>query len=69
MVDPAFAPGTGTPEPGGCTSLELLQAIHMLRGQNVVGFDLVEVAPHLDHSEITGVLAAKVVREALLTWG
>lgn len=69
VVDPAFAPGTGTPEPGGCTAQEILQAIHLLREQRVVGFDLVEVAPHLDHAEITGVLAAKLVREALLAWG
>lgn len=66
VVDPAFAPGTGTPEPGGCTSREILKAIHMLDGLNVVGFDLVEVSPVYDQSERTALLAAKLVREVIL---
>ncbi|MBX6395519.1 MAG: agmatinase [Alicyclobacillaceae bacterium] len=66
VVDPAFAPGTGTPEPGGITSVELLKAIHLLRGLKVIGFDLVEVSPPLDPTEQTQILAAKVIREALL---
>ncbi|MEG6616554.1 agmatinase [Peptococcaceae bacterium 1198_IL3148] len=66
VVDPAFAPGTGTPEPGGCSSKEIIQAIHMLAPLNVVGMDLVEVNPLLDHSDRTALLAAKLVREMIL---
>ncbi|MGE5553450.1 MAG: agmatinase [Betaproteobacteria bacterium] len=66
VVDPAFAPGTGTPEPGGITSRELLDALHVLKGVNLVGCDLVEVSPPYDQSSRTAVLAAEVVRELLL---
>lgn len=66
VVDPAFAPGTGTPEPGGCTAEEILTALHLLQGLNVVGMDLVEVCPVYDHSDRTALLAAKLVREAIL---
>lgn len=69
VVDPAFAPGTGTPEPGGCTPQEILTAIHLLKDANVVAFDLVEVCPAYDQSDITAILAAKIVREAVLAWG
>lgn len=67
-VDPAFAPGTGTPEPGGCTSAEIIEAVHRLRKAKVVGFDLVEVSPAYDPSERTTVLAAKILREAILSY-
>jgi len=66
VIDPAYAPGTGTPEPGGCSSKEILQVIHMLADLPVVGMDLVEVLPHLDPSQRTAILAAKLIREALL---
>ncbi|OPX85323.1 MAG: Agmatinase [Pelotomaculum sp. PtaB.Bin104] len=69
VVDPAYAPGTGAPEPGGCTSAEIIKAIHLLDSLNVVGFDLVEVCPPYDQSERTALLAAKLVREAILTFG
>ncbi|NPV72877.1 MAG: agmatinase [Pelotomaculum sp.] len=69
VVDPSFAPGTGTAEPGGCTAREILQAVHLMGGLNVVGFDLVEVSPLYDPSERTALLAAKLVREAILTFG
>ncbi|MGI6359239.1 MAG: agmatinase [Bacillota bacterium] len=68
VLDPAFAPGTGTPEPCGVSSADMLRAIHLLGECNVVAFDLVEVAPSLDSSEITQLLAAKLVREALLSF-
>jgi len=68
VVDPAYAPGTGTQEPGGCTSHQIIQAIGMLGQLNVVGFDLVEVCPALDFSERTAILAAKIVREAILAF-
>lgn len=65
-VDPAFAPGTGTPEPGGPSAMDLLQAIDALDGLHLVGADVVEVAPAYDASGRTAVLAAKLVRELLL---
>jgi len=64
-VDPAFAPGTGTPEVGGLSSFQMLQLVRGLRGLNLVGFDLVEVSPPYDHSEITAILAANLVFEFL----
>ncbi|GMA51051.1 agmatinase [Alicyclobacillus contaminans] len=67
VLDPAFAPGTGTPEAGGISPRELFAALGLLRGRNVVGADLVEVAPQLDASGCTAVLGAKIVREMLLT--
>jgi len=66
VVDPAFAPGTGVPEPGGITSQELLDAVSFLQGTNVVAADLVEVAPAYDSTGQTGLLAASTVRECLL---
>ncbi|MGF7186558.1 agmatinase [Desulfitispora alkaliphila] len=68
VVDPAFAPGTGTPEPGGCTSTELIKALHRLSELNVVGFDLVEVSPMMDVGDCTSLLGAKLTREALLSF-
>lgn len=69
VVDPAFAAGTGVPEPGGITSQEVLDAVSALRGQNIVGADLVEVAPAYDTTGQTGLLAAAIVRECLLLLG
>ncbi|MCK9907318.1 arginase family protein, partial [Frankia sp. Cpl3] len=55
VLDPSAAPGTGTTEAGGITSRELLESIHFMakNGANVIGCDLVEVAPIYDHSEMT----------------
>ena len=64
-VDPAYAPGTGTPEVGGFTSYEMLQMIRSLQGLNFVGFDLVEVSPPYDNNDITSILAANLVFEFL----
>jgi agmatinase len=64
-ADPAFAPGTGTPEVGGFTSHQLLQLVRGLKGLNLVGFDLVEVCPAYDHSDITAILAANLAFEFL----
>src|SRR6478672_1020029 len=58
VLDPAHAPGTGTPEAGGMTSRELLHCLRNLVGVNVIGADIVEVAPAYDHAEITGIAAA-----------
>ena len=64
-VDPAFAPGTGTPEVGGFSSREVLQMIRGLRGLNLVGCDLVEVSPPFDSQGITAILAANLAFEFL----
>ncbi|MDF1858860.1 MAG: agmatinase [Verrucomicrobiales bacterium] len=65
--DPAEVPGTGTPEAGGISweTADSMRAV--LEGKNIVGFDLVELAPGLDPSGISSVLAAKLLREWLLT--
>lgn len=64
-VDPAFAPATGTPIAGGMTSREALALLRSLAGLNVVGFDLVEVSPALDHADITCTLGAQLLYEGL----
>jgi agmatinase len=63
FVDPAYAPGTGTPEVGGFTSREALRIVRGLKGLNLIGFDLVEVLPQHDPSQITALLAANIVYE------
>ena len=66
VVDPGMAPGTGTPEPGGLTSRELLEAVRRICLElPIVGIDVVEVCPAYDSSEITAFLANRVVLEAL----
>ncbi|MHA7154850.1 agmatinase [Arthrobacter sp. TMN-50] len=60
VLDPAHAPGTGTPEAGGITSRELLEILRGMRGMNLIGADVVEVAPAYDHAEITGVAASHI---------
>ncbi|MGZ5306436.1 MAG: agmatinase [Actinomycetota bacterium] len=65
VLDPAHAPGTGTPEAGGLTSRELLGILRGLAGVNVVGADIVEVAPPYDHAEITAMAASHVAYELL----
>jgi agmatinase len=64
-LDPAFAPGTGTPVPGGLTSREVLGLVRALAGANVVGMDVVEVCPALDHADVTSHLAAHLLFEGL----
>jgi formimidoylglutamase len=66
VVDPGTAPGTGTPEPGGLTSRQLLDAVRRIgREAQLVGMEIVEVAPSYDHSDITALLANRVVIETL----
>ncbi|BCY09582.1 agmatinase [Actinoplanes sp. L3-i22] len=65
VLDPAFAPGTGTPEAGGMTSRELLAVLRTFGDLNLVGADVVEVAPAYDHAEITGIAASHAVYEIL----
>lgn len=68
VLDPSCAPGTGTLEAGGITSAELLAAVHAIAGAglNIIGFDVVEVAPVYDPSEQTQIVASKLIREVLL---
>ena len=65
FVDPAFAPGTGTPECGGPTSMQALALLRACRGLQIVGADVVEVLPDLDSSHLTATLAATVAWEIL----
>jgi agmatinase len=65
VVDPAFAPGTGTPQVGGLSSAQILELVHCLRGQKLVGCDLVEVSPPYDRGELTSLLAANLLYEML----
>ncbi len=65
VLDPAHAPATGTPEPGGLTSRELQMILRGLDGLDLVGADVVEVAPAYDHAELTALAAANVVYELL----
>lgn len=64
-LDPAFAPGTGTPVPGGLTSHTALSIIRKLGALNIVGMDVVEVSPAYDHAEITAIAAAHVAADLL----
>lgn len=65
VLDPAHAPGTGTPEAGGLTSRELLEFLRALREHRLVGADVVEVAPAYDHAQLTGIAASHVAFEII----
>jgi guanidinobutyrase len=65
VVDPAFAPGTGTPQVGGLSSAQILELVRSLKGMKLVGCDLVEVSPPYDNAEITSLLAANLLFELL----
>ncbi len=65
VLDPSFAPGTGTPEAGGLTSRELLNILRAFADLNLVGADIVEVAPAYDHAEITGIAASHAAYELI----
>ena len=63
FVDPAYAPGTGTPEVGGFTSREALRFVRGMKGLNLIGFDIVEILPQYDPAQITALLAANIAYE------
>jgi agmatinase len=65
VVDPAFAPGTGTPQVGGLSSDQILRLVRSFKGLNLVGCDLVEVSPQYDSAELTSLLAANLLFEEL----
>lgn len=69
VLDPAHAPGTGTPEVAGLTTRELFGTLRALRGLNIVGCDVVEVAPAYDHAGITGLAAAHTAWELITLMG
>lgn len=66
VLDPSIFPGTGTPEAGGITFNELMDALGALNGLNIVGGDIVELSPHYDTSGVSTAVACKVLRELLL---
>ena len=66
-VDPAFAPGTGTPESGGLLPREALRMLHMVTREGLAGMELVEVAPAYDVGDITSVLGVRVINDVLGT--
>jgi agmatinase len=68
VLDPAEAPGTGSPEPCGLRASELIEIVRLLEACRIVGTDLVEVAHAHDPSGRTGITAAWILREAILTW-
>ena len=65
FIDPAYAPGTGTPEVGGPTSFEAIQCVRALRGLDIIASDLVEVSPPFDPSGGTAWLGASILFELL----
>ena len=66
MLDPSVFSGTGTPEAGGVTFSELLNALLQLHRVNLIGCDIVELSPHYDLSGVSTAVACKLVRELLL---
>lgn len=67
-IDPAYAPGTGTPEPFGLTPLDVKKAINLV-GDRLAGFDVVEICPPADPAGITSILGARLINEALAVYG
>ena len=63
FIDPAFAPGTGTPEAGGFTGYDAISFVRGLKEINFIGFDMVEVMPPYDPAHITSLLAANIIYE------
>lgn len=70
VLDPSILPGTSSPEVEGLTYAEALQVVRRVLGQNeLVGFDLVELAPNLDHSGLSSLVGARLLAEVLAVWG
>jgi arginase family enzyme len=65
VLDPAYAPGTGFPVPGGLSTWELQQILRALVGAEIAGFDVVEIAPAYDPSGITGIVGVTILQEVL----
>ncbi|MCG6296046.1 arginase family protein, partial [Vibrio vulnificus] len=67
-LDPAFAPGTGTPVCGGLNSDKILKIIRGLKDVNIVGMDVVEVSPPYDQSDLTALAGATIALELMYAW-
>ncbi|MHC1723434.1 MAG: agmatinase [Aminipila sp.] len=67
VLDPAYFSGTGTPEPGGVSFMDLMKAVHKLNELTIVGADINELAPHYDQSGMSTITACKILRELVLT--
>jgi agmatinase len=68
VIDPSLLPGVGTPEPGGLTFREFLSLLKSLQPLNVVGFDIVELTPDYDPTQISSVTASVILREMILAF-
>ena len=68
VIDPSLLPGVGTPEPGGLTFLEFIALLKELRSLHVVGFDMVELTPDYDPSQVSSVTASVILREMILAF-
>ena len=69
VLDPAHAPGTGTPEIAGMTTREMVNVLRGLSGMNLISADVVEVAPAYDHAELTSLAAATIIYELTNLFG
>jgi agmatinase len=67
VVDPGYAPGTGTPEPGRMTPREALRAVRRSAEAGLIGMDLVEISPPYDPTEVTSLFGARVIMDTLAT--
>jgi arginase family enzyme len=65
VLDPGYAPGTGTPEPGGMTPREAFRAIRTVAKEGLVGMDLVEISPPYDVADVTALMGARVIMDTL----
>ena len=68
VLDPSLLPGVGTPEPGGLTFQELISLLKKLRPLHVIGFDIVELTPDYDPTQVSSVTASVILREMILTF-
>jgi len=69
LFDPGLLPGVGTPEPGGLTFCEFISLLKILKSLHVIGFDVVELTPDYDPTQISSVTASVILREMILAFG
>jgi agmatinase len=69
VIDPSLLPGVGTPEPGGMTFKEFISLIKKIQALHVIGFDMVELTPDYDPTQISSVTASVILREMILAFG
>ena len=68
VIDPGYLPGVGTPEPGGLTFPEFLSLLKALQSLRVIGFDVVELTPDYDPTQVSSVTASVILREMILAF-